>query len=477
MSESLIVSASGIRGVVGAGLQPEIAARYGAAYGQFVAEGAGSGGTGSSRRGDAGEGRVLVARDSRTSGPLLSQAVAAGLRAAGRNVTDAGVLPTPTALLAVGDDDRLDGGVIVTASHNPADWNGFKLAGATGEFLTPEEGRAVQGVYESGPGYVSWEALGDQDVHTGAAEHHVERILSLDLVDAARIRAARLTVAVDAAGGAGGPLLEDLLSRLGCTVLGLHMDPDGSFPRPPEPLPEHLRELGSLVREGGADVGLALDPDGDRLALVDDEGRPLGEDWTLALAAEYVLGRRSGPLVTNLSSSRVITDAAERAGVPWHLAPVGEVNVAGAMREVDAAIGGEGNGGVMLPDLHLTRDAPLAAALVLGLMAESERSLSDVVSESPDYHIVKRRAPRPRDGLEAVYRRLREEAPGGWSENSRDGLRLDWSAEGRWLHVRPSGTEPIVRVVAEAREAREAEELARWAAGRVEELAVATDGP
>lgn len=475
MGQPLIVSASGIRGVVGSGLQPEIAARYGAAYGQFVGKTAVAGG-GSEDGGEVAGGRVLLARDSRTSGPVLAQAVAAGLRAAGRNVADAGVLPTPTALLAVADDDRLHGGVIVTASHNPADWNGLKLAGAGGEFLTREEGTAVQELYERGPAYASWEALGGEVDHVGAAQHHVERILALDLVDGEGIADAGLTVAVDAAGGAGGPLMEELLDRLGCTVLGLHMEPDGSFPRPPEPSPEHLRELAQLVRDRGADVGMALDPDGDRLALVDDRGHPPGEDWTLALAAEYVLQARSGPLVTNLSSSRVITDAAERAGASWHLAPVGETNVAGAMREVDAAIGGEGNGGVMLPDLHLTRDGPLAAALVLGLLAESGRSLSDVVSESPGYHIVKRRAPRPEEGLGAVYRRLREEAPGGWTEDGQDGLRLDWSEEGRWLHVRPSGTEPIVRVVAEARDARGAEELARWATETVEEFASASGG-
>lgn len=461
MSRELIVSASGIRGVVGETLDPEVAARYGAAYGSWLRSrvresGRAGGDTGSP------DGWVLVARDSRTSGEMLADAAAAGLRAAGWDVRDAGVAPTPTALLVVQDEDEARGGLIVTASHNPVQWNGLKLSTPDGEFLPVEAGRRVQEAFRGGPGYAGWDDLGGRAPWGDAAGHHVRRILALPLVEAERVSAAGFTVALDTVRGAGGPVMSLLLEELGCRVEGLDLEPDGRFPRPPEPRPEHLDRLGELVRETGAAVGMAVDPDGDRLALVDERGEPVGEDWTLALAARHVLRRTDGPLVTNLSSSRVITDAAAEAGRRFHLAPVGEANVARVMREVGAAVGGEGNGGVMLPALHLTRDAPLAAALVLSLLAERQTSLSGLVSEGDEYHIAKRTAPRPEDPAE-LYRRLRERADGAPREDAQDGLRLDWPDERKWVHVRPSGTEPVLRVVAEAPTREGARELAGWA--------------
>jgi phosphomannomutase len=460
MHEPLIVSASGIRGVVGDGLTPEVAARYGAAYGTFLA----------GRDGAEGS-HVILARDSRTSGPLLVDALAAGVRSTGWTVVDVGLAPTPTALLAVQDDPRAAGGVIVTASHNPVQWNGLKLASSEGEFVSVEEGRTVQTLYAEGPAYAAWDGLGGRGRRDGAVEHHVERILELSIVDRDAIAEAGLVVALDTVRGAGGPIMSRLLERLGCRVEGLNLEPDGRFPRPPEPVPENLGELGRLVRETGADLGLAVDPDVDRLALVDGEGTPVGEDWTLALAVDYVLSRTPGPVVTNLSSSRVIADAAQRAGQPIQLAPVGEANVARRMREAGAVVGGEGNGGVMVPALHLTRDAPLAACLVLGLLAGAGVSLGAWLADRPHYAIAKRRASRPGGELEALYAALLQAAPPGWSEDRQDGLRLDWPAEGRWLHVRPSGTEPILRVIAEAPTSREADRLAAWALERVARIA------
>lgn len=443
----LIVSASGIRGVVGRSLDPTVAARYGGAFGCRVAEDA------------PGEARVLLARDSRVSGPLLADAVASGLRAAGCSVRDLGVAATPTALLAVQDDPAARGGVIVTASHNPAEWNGLKLASAAGEFVTVEEGRAVQGVYESGPGWARWDGLGGRDEAGGAVDHHVERILGLDVLDPESVAARGFRVALDTVRGAAGPVMTRLLDRLGCRVEGRDLEPDGLFPRDPEPRPENLHGLGELVRETGADLGMAVDPDGDRLALVDGDGDPVGEDHTLAVAADHVLARRPGAAVTNLSSSRAIADVVERAGGEVHLAPVGEANVARRMREVDAVIGGEGNGGVMLPALHLTRDAPVAAALVLACLARRGTSLRELIDGLPRYHISKRRAPRPEGGLDDVYRALASSAEGDPRQDRQDGLRLDWPDERKWLHVRPSGTEPIVRVIAEATTEEEAGRL------------------
>jgi phosphomannomutase len=459
MHQPLIVSASGIRGVVGDGLTPEVAARYGAAYGTFL-----------SSRGAGPGSHVILARDSRTSGPLLVDAVAAGVRSTGWAVVDVGLAATPTALLAVQDDDRAAGGVIVTASHNPVPWNGLKLASAAGEFVSVEDGRRVQALYSEGPRYSAWDGLGGRSARSGAVEHHVERILELPIVDRAAIAEAGFVVALDTVRGAGGPIMSLLLDRLGCRVEGIDLEPDGRFPRPPEPVPENLGELGRRVRETGADLGLAVDPDVDRLALVDGEGRPVGEDWTLALAVEYVLSKTPGPVVTNLSSSRVISDAARRAGQAIQLAPVGEANVARRMRETGAVIGGEGNGGVMFPALHLTRDAPLAACLVLGLLAGTGAALEAWLADRPRYAIAKRRTSRPGGALETLYEALVEAAPPGAEEDRQDGLRLDWPDEGRWLHVRPSGTEPILRVIAEAPTAAEADELAGRALRCVSEI-------
>jgi phosphomannomutase len=249
-----------------------------------------------------------------------------------------------------------------------------------------------------------------------------------------------------------------LLERLGCEVVAINMEPDGRFPREPEPIPANLGELERLVQESGADVGFAVDPDVDRLALVADGGHAIGEDYTLALAARVVLRHRRGPLVTNLSTSLVVEDAARAAGVEAVRAPVGEVNVAVRMRTLSAPIGGEGNGGVILPEVHLGRDAPIGAALVLQLLLEEQRSLSAIVGALPRYVIVKDKLPRPNASLDAVYLALKSEFPDATADGQ-DGLRLAWSD--RWVHVRPSGTEPIVRVIAEAPDEAGARELVR----------------
>lgn len=460
MQDRLIVSSSGIRGVVGRSLDPVVVLRFAAAYGTLVA-----------RDRSPADGHLLLGRDSRVSGPVLSDAVAAGLRAVGWSVRDAGVVATPTGLLAVQDDPDARGGVLVTASHNPPEWNGLKLATSDGEFVSPEQGREVERILEEGPAWSSWDEQGGRSGAPGAVEHHVERILDLELVARDAVARAGPGVAVDAVRGAGGPVMTRLLEDLGCRVEGLDLEPDGRFPRDPEPRPENLGGLGERVRATGADLGFAVDPDGDRLALVDGRGRPAGEDLTLALAARYVLRHRPGPVVTNLSTSRVVRDVVEAAGCELHLAPVGEANVAARMREVGAVVGGEGNGGVMFPDLHLTRDAPLASALVLSGLAEEGVSLEEAVEALPSYHIAKSRAPRRDTEMETVYGAMQEAAGASAAADRQDGLRLDWASERRWVHVRPSGTEPIVRIIAEAPEADEADRLVSWARERLDAAA------
>ena len=458
----LIVSASGIRGIVGHTMTPEITSRYGAAFGAYLREQSGGRGVNGAY--------VLVGRDSRTSGPLLADAVAAGLCAAGVDVRMTGIAPTPTHLLAVRDDPGAVGGLIVTASHNPVEWNGLKLASADGRFVRPADGERIQSLFDEGPVLAEWNGLGSRKEQSGVIEHHIERILGLDLVDVEAIKEWGPTVALDCVHGAGAVVVPELLRRLGCRVEGIGLEPDGRFPRNPEPTPENLGELGDLVRATDAPVGFAIDPDSDRLSIVDETGTPIGEDWTLALAVEYVLGRRPGPVVTNLSSSQSIEDAAKAADVPFFRSAVGEARVAERMAETGAVIGGEGNGGVMLPDLNLTRDAPLAAALVLSHLAAGQVGPRRLLGSRTRYSMVKRKAARPAGGAEQAFAALERESGAGAEFDHSDGLRIVWPEAREWVHVRASGTEPILRIIAESPHAARSEELADWASAHVDAL-------
>jgi phosphomannomutase len=309
---------------------------------------------------------------------------------------------------------------------------------------------------EAGIPRATWDLLGDVTTDDEAIRRHVDAVLALPYIDVERLKARKFKVALDTCRGAGSAILPELLSRLGCEVTLINGAPDGRFPRSPEPIAENLNELEQCVRDTGADIGLATDPDVDRLAIVSDAGRAIGEDFTLALAARLVLKHRTGVVVTNLSTSRVLDDVATAAGTTVVRAPVGEVNVAVAMRDRQSPIGGEGNGGVILTELHLGRDAPVAAALTLQLMLEEGAAMSAIVATLPRYSIVKDKLPRPAVPLDAVYTALRA-AFADAEVDTQDGLRLSWPD--RWVHVRPSGTEPIVRVIAEAPTDAEAHEL------------------
>ncbi len=449
--DSLMVSVSGVRGRVGEALTPDVASAFAAAFGAYLAE----------QKQSGARPRVVVARDSRTSGPLLVRAVSAALEGVGCDVVHVGLVPTPTALLAVRHHDA-DGGIIVTASHNPVEWNALKLASGAGMFLDADESASMRRHLARRPPWKGWDGVGSRSEDPDAARRHVDTILHLPLLDVEALRGRRFRVALDCIRGAGSTTLPRLLEALGCEVHGINLEPDGRFPRKPEPTAEHLGDLAARVRETGADIGLATDPDADRLALVDESGRPIGEDYTLALATRLVLRHTAGPVVTNLSTSRVVEDAALDAGVPFHRAPVGEINVARRMQREGAVVGGEGNGGVIYPAVHLTRDAQVAAALVLQLLLEEGRPVSEVVAASPAYAIVKEAVPRPDGPLEPAYERLVGEL-GAPVSDRQDGLWLGWPEKRRWLHFRPSGTEPIVRMIAEAPAAEEANHLVRAA--------------
>jgi phosphomannomutase len=440
--DGLMVSVSGVRGRVGAGLTPEVVATYAAGFGAWAT--------------NAKPGApIVVGRDSRVSGPLFHRIVLSALESVGCNVIDIGVVPTPTVQLAV-EHHHAAGGLAITASHNPVEWNALKFIGSSGLFLNQADSLSFRASTDAGFARATWDRLG-RTTHDGdAIKRHIELILGLKYLDIPRIKARRLKVALDCVNGAGAAIMLPLLSALGCEVTAIHTEPNGRFPHNPEPIAENLGDLGALVRKTGADVGLAVDPDVDRLAIVDEFGKPIGEDYTLAFATALVLRKTPGVVVTNLSTSRVVEDAAVAAGQRCVRAPVGEANVAAAMLSEQATIGGEGNGGVILPELHLGRDAPAGAALILQLLAETGKSPSALKAGSPMYEIVKDKLDRPDAPLADVYDALRD-AFSDAAVDMQDGLRLSWAD--RWVHVRPSGTEPIVRVIAEAPTRAEAEEL------------------
>ena len=451
----LMVSVSGIRGRVGVALTPEVVARYAAAFGAWSIA------NGKSRS-------IVVGRDSRVSGPMFHRIVVGTLQLAGCDVIDIGLTTTPGCQLAV-EYHHAAGGLMLSASHNPIEWNALKCIGASGLFLDAAEGLAMRALVEQGIPYASWDAIGSVTTDDAVAERHIRAVLDIPYLDVRGIRTRRFKVALDCVRGAGATIMPALLERLGCEVVSINMEPDGRFPREPEPVPENLKELERLVRGSGADIGFAVDPDVDRLALVSDAGHAIGEDYTLALAARLVLRHRKGPLVTNLSTSLVVEDAAREAGVEAVRAPVGEVHVAVRMRELKAPIGGEGNGGVILPEVHLGRDAPVGAALLLQLLLEEARPLSQIVASLPRYVIVKDKLPRPQASLDAVYGAL-QTAFAGATVDTQDGLRLAWPD--RWVHIRPSGTEPIVRVIAEAPDEAGARELVRRSRAPLDALSV-----
>ena len=450
--DDLMVSVSGVRGRVGQGLTPEVVTRFAAAFGAWL-------------RQSEERPRVVLARDSRVSGPMFSHAALAALLSTGCDVISAGLIPTPTALFTV-RQRKASGAIVVTASHNPVEWNAHKFASSAGMFLDSDEAPAMRAFINDRPiPRAAWDALGTVSEDLEAVDRHLEAILAIRYLDIDAIRHRHFKVALDCTRGAGGVLLPRLLERLGCEIMGLDLQPDGRFSRTPEPVAENLGGLENLVRESGADVGMATDPDADRLSLVSDRGSAIGEDMTLALAAQLVLRHNPGPIATNLSTSRVVEDVAAAAGVAFHRAPVGEINVARAMQQVRAVIGGEGNGGVILPDVQLTRDAGVALVLILQSMLESQKSLGVMVDEFKSYVIVKEKVPAGGAPLATAYSMLESwEFPQGHPRvDRRDGLRLDWPAAGSWLHLRPSGTEPIYRIIAEAPDREEARLLVEQA--------------
>lgn len=441
----LMVSVSGFRGKVGRPMTPELVTTLAAGFGAFVKD----------RHGDK---PVFLGRDSRTSGPMLARSVMAGLISVGCDVIDLGMVPTPTLMLAVEEGDAA-GGICVTASHNPGEWNALKFAAAEGTFLDGDlMGQFQDFLVSQDPPRAGWQELGGVRADTHAVDRHLDRILTVPHLDLRALKERHFRVALDCVNGAGSVIMPQLLEALGCHVTAINREPHGRFSRDPEPTAANLAELGKAVTEHGADLGFAVDPDVDRLSLVDGEGRPLGEDLTLALASAVVLQREPGTVVTNLSTSQVVEDVARAAGGSVVRAPVGEINVARAMQAHGAVVGGEGNGGVILPSVHFTRDAPVGAALILQHLLDTGVGLDRAAGRWPDYTILKTKVSFPREALPQAYQALTDDvSPPDIDET--DGLRMAWPEERVWLHIRPSGTEPVVRLIAEAPSEAEAAAL------------------
>lgn len=448
--KNLMISVSGVRGIVGDGLTPDVAMHFAQAYGSEF------------------PGNIVVGRDSRVTGEMLKHAVWAGLQSVGCDVVDIDIASTPTTAMVTERPDH-SGGIILTASHNPKQWNALKLLAPDGLFLQQEQGdKIVERVTSQSFAFASWDRMGKIITYKNASEEHVASILDLPIIDAERIRSQAFKVVVDCCNGAGGTILPQLLDILGCETVFLNREPNGWFPRNPEPSPENLGELSQAVQQHHAHLGIAVDPDVDRLALVSETGTPLGEEYTLALVTQFVLSQTPGDVVVNASTTRAIDDVASAAGGRVHRTKVGEINVAVKARQVGAVMAGEGNGGVMYPELHIGRDAPVGIALILQYMAERETPISELHAAIPQYTMIK-------DKLElgfgadakGVVAQLIEKHQND-NINTIDGLKLLYSDS--WVHVRASNTEPIIRVIAEAPTREQALEMVEQFKSEVQEF-------
>lgn len=448
---TLIKSISGIRGTIGGnadeGLSPLAIVKFVSAYAMFIR-----------KRSKVTTNKIVVGRDARISGPMVKQVVLGTLTGMGFDVVDIDLATTPTTELAVAMEGTC-GGIILTASHNPKQWNALKLLNERGEFLNAEEGAEVLRIAESEAfEYADVEHLGKVIPDNTYKEKHIRQVLGLDLVDVEAIKAANFRVAIDCVNSVGGIVLPDLLYALGIKeIFKLHCAPHGNFSHNPEPLPENLTEISELMRHAKADVGFVVDPDVDRLAIVCENGEMFNEEYTLVAVADYVLSRTPGNTVSNLSSSRALRDVTRSYGRDYNAAAVGEVNVVAKMKETNAVIGGEGNGGVIYPASHYGRDALVGIALFLSHLARKKMKVSELRATYPSYFISKQKVQlTPEIDVDAILAKVKERFAGEEITDI-DGVKIDFPE--KWVHLRKSNTEPIIRIYAEAHTMAEAEAL------------------
>jgi len=457
---TLIKSISGIRGTIGGpsgeNLTPPDVVKFTTAYVRLIAA-----------RTEGRKPVVVVGRDARISGEMVSNLVEGTLLACGADVINAGLCTTPGTEMAV-IVNRADGGIIITASHNPRQWNALKLLNSRGEFLSDAEGKQVLALSEEEFDYPEIDAIGHVLSRAPFNDEHIRRVLALPLVDVEAVRRRRYKVVVDAVNSVGGVVIPKLLRELGCEVVELNCEPTGDFAHNPEPLPENLTGISEAVVREKADLGVVVDPDVDRLAFVSEDGTMFGEEYTLVAVADYILSKTPGDTVSNLSSSRALRDVTERHGCRYYASAVGEVNVTTKMREVGAVIGGEGNGGVIYPELHYGRDALVGTALFLTWLTERGLTMTQLRATYPSYFASKNKIQlTPAIDVDKVLREVKERYTNE-NVNDIDGVKIDFPEN--WVHLRKSNTEPIIRVYTEAKSMDEADALAKRFIAEIEAI-------
>jgi phosphomannomutase len=434
---TLMVSISGIRGIVGDGLEPETIVKYTAAYADFIKSG-----------------KVVVGRDARITGQMVDNLVTGTLMAKGLDVVNIGICPTPTVQFNV-KQLNANGGIAISASHNPNEWNALKLLNSTGQFMTPDENKLMlKGLDNSKGNYKNWKSTGKCTTYSEGIENHLNAVLNMEYIDVEAIRKRKFRVLADCVNGAGAYVIPQLLKDFGCEVIEKDCEKTGIFPRLPEPLPENLTETMQAVKDSKADIGIVVDPDVDRLVLITNEGIPFGEENTITLAVQFVLSKKKGNVVVNLSTSRSVDDVAKSKGCQLFRSPVGEANVVKKMKEVNAVIGGEGSGGVIYPELHYGRDALVGIAITLQHLLESGKTMQEMKQSLPQYSICKKKVALTGIAPEIVLSKV-SEAYKNENINTEDGLRIDF--DDYWVHLRKSNTEPIIRIITEAKTKEEAE--------------------
>ena len=448
---TLIKSISGIRGTIGGkpseNLTPIDAVKFAAAYGTWL-----------KRYNSGADVKVVVGRDARISGAMIQQLVMNTLSGLGINVIDLDLSTTPTVEVAV-PMEKAQGGIILTASHNPKQWNALKLLNEKGEFLSGKDGAEILDIAEEANFvFADVDSLGEIKPATHYIDTHIEEVVMLPLVDAKKIAEAKFKVVVDGVNSTGGIAVPRLLKRLGVDVVELYCEPTGHFPHNPEPLKEHLTEISKLVREENADLGVVVDPDVDRLAFISEDGQMFGEEYTLVACADYVLGKNPGNTVSNLSSSRALRDVTEKHGGTYNASAVGEVNVVELMKETNAVIGGEGNGGIIYPELHYGRDSLVGIALFLTFLAEKATKVSELRKSYPSYFMSKNKIElTPELDVDDILQKI-EKNYSDEDVSTVDGVKVDF--KDHWVHLRKSNTEPIIRIYTEAKSQEEADEVA-----------------
>lgn len=460
---ALIQSISGIRGTIGGkpgeGLSPVDIVKFSAAYGTWIRRQAGA----------KKKIRIVIGRDARISGFMVNQLVTGTLLGLGIDVIDIGLSTTPTVEMAV-PAEKADGGIILTASHNPKQWNALKLLNEKGEFLSAKDGEEVLAIaHNDDYSFAEVNQLGKIETKDTYFQYHIDQILALPLVDIKAIREKKFKIVIDAVNSTGGIIVPQLLKALGVEdIVELYCEPNGDFPHNPEPLPENLRDIAKEVKKKNANLGIVVDPDVDRLAIVCEDGEMFGEEYTLVAVADYVLKNKKGNTVSNLSSTRALRDVTEKAGGEYFAAAVGEVNVVEKMKEVKAVIGGEGNGGVIYPELHYGRDALAGIALFLTHLAKYGKTCSMLRSTYPDYHISKNKIElTPEINVDAILEGIKTKYK-KQPINTVDGVKIEFDKE--WVHLRRSNTEPIIRIYSESESETTADNLAKKIMNDIREL-------